>query len=266
MSDERKSHMSSIIGETAVVIGNVSGHGDLEIRGKVQGSIELIGRVLIAEGGIVLGNIEAGTITVSGEVRGDLSASDGIVIQASGEVEGNLLAPRVGVEPGARVRGMLRTGTTSSAPEGTNQAVSPPKNTVATASAPILRDDPAPVEDRRAAVTKAIEAPDTSSEEAAAPVAALEKSDRARKRRRPKKPGPAVSTASSEGNKQGEDSAARTTTSSVKSAASPAKSAPPPAAIESSRKPDDRKPTKSRQKGPPKPPTFTKGAKGHQRG
>jgi len=110
MTDQHIPKMSSVLGETAVVIGNVTGVGDLEIRGRVQGSVSLTGRVLVAESGTVQGGIEATDIAIAGEVRGDLTASDGVEVQASGRVEGNIEAPRVGIEAGARVRGMLRTG------------------------------------------------------------------------------------------------------------------------------------------------------------
>lgn len=110
MAEQHTPKMSSVLGETAVIIGNVTGTGDLEIRGRVQGSVSLAGRVLVAESGTVLGGIEATDIAVAGEVRGDLVANDGVEVHASGRVEGNIEAPRVGIEAGARVRGMLRTG------------------------------------------------------------------------------------------------------------------------------------------------------------
>lgn len=109
MSDERSAHMSSVLAADAVVLGNVRGDGDLEVRGKVQGNVILNGRVAVSRGGAVLGKIEALQITVHGEVRGDLLASDGVVIGQSGEVEGSIVAPRVAIEAGARVRGHLRT-------------------------------------------------------------------------------------------------------------------------------------------------------------
>lgn len=109
MSDERNARLSSVLGAAAVVIGNVNGQGDIEVRGRVQGNVVLEGRVLVARGGIVLGSIEALQVTVVGAVRGDLFASDGVTIHASAEVEGNIHAPRVAIEAGAQVRGHLRT-------------------------------------------------------------------------------------------------------------------------------------------------------------
>ncbi len=110
MVDEKTTKMSSVLGETSVVVGNVNGSGDLEIRGRVQGSVTIDGRVLISETGVVLGGVEATHVAVAGEIRGDLTARDGVEVQAQGRVEGNIEAPRVGIEAGARVRGMLRTG------------------------------------------------------------------------------------------------------------------------------------------------------------
>ncbi len=103
--------MSSVLGATGLVLGNVRGQGDLEIRGRVQGDVHLEGHCAVAEPGLVLGGIEAFQITVHGAVRGDLIASEAINIGSTGQVEGNVSAPRVEIEAGAQVRGELQTGT-----------------------------------------------------------------------------------------------------------------------------------------------------------
>ncbi len=114
---QENARLSSVLGESAVVIGNVSGHGDLEIRGKVQGDVVLEGRAFVAAGGIVLGRVEALTVIVAGQVRGDLVAGEGVEIEATGDVEGNISAPRVAIHGGARVRGSLHAGDTSEVAE-----------------------------------------------------------------------------------------------------------------------------------------------------
>ncbi len=126
MTENHSPRMSSVIGESAVVIGNVTGRGDLEIRGRVQGGVHLDGRLLIAESGVVLGPVEAVEVTVRGEVRGDLTSSEGTFIETPGRVEGNIDSPRVGIEAGARVRGMLRTGGELPVPETTKAKAPPP--------------------------------------------------------------------------------------------------------------------------------------------
>lgn len=283
MSEERKSHMTSVLGETAIVIGNVTGQGDLEVRGRVQGSVELIGRLLIAETGVVLGNIEATTVTIAGELRGDASSSDGLFVQSTGQVEGILTAARVGIEPGARVRGTLRSGepapTAPPAPSTSEESEGPVEPEV----------DEAPVEDTRARPAQAASAAveEAAVEEAAVEEAAVkaalveapkkeeapaieEKPARPRKRRRPKKPASnqEIQTTASPA------AAERPTTETSAPKTSPAKArsprAAPPAEAELSNTAEPKKtPTrvkKPRSKGPPTPPTFVKGTKGHTRG
>lgn len=109
MPDERSIRMSSVLGESALVIGNVEGQGDLEVRGRIQGDVVLEGRLLIAQAGSVLGTVEAINVTVSGELRGDVIASDNVLVTAGARIEGNIAAPRVAIEPGASVRGQLNT-------------------------------------------------------------------------------------------------------------------------------------------------------------
>lgn len=124
MTNEKGARLASILGQTAVVLGNVRGQGDLEIRGRVQGNITVAGRITVGHDGLVLGGIEADQITVQGRVHGDLNAKDAIFVFVSGEVEGNLSAPRVAIEAGARVFGTLRTtpaGEASRAPEAKQQ-------------------------------------------------------------------------------------------------------------------------------------------------
>lgn len=110
MTAPRTGRMASVLGETGLILGNLQGQGDLELRGRVQGDISLEGRCVVHDTGLVLGTIEASHITVHGTVRGDLLASDTVMISSAGKVEGNLVAPRVELESGARVRGQVRSG------------------------------------------------------------------------------------------------------------------------------------------------------------
>ena len=61
-------------GQSIVIKGDISGSEDLVIAGRVEGSITLNGRVLtLAPGSHVVGEIEAGTVVVSGKVEGNVA-------------------------------------------------------------------------------------------------------------------------------------------------------------------------------------------------
>lgn len=86
----------------------ISGTADLYIDGEVQGSIRLGGaKLTVGPNGKVQADIEARAIQVEGNVRGNLRASEGIYLGAHGRAQGSLIAPRLGIEEGARVSGKV---------------------------------------------------------------------------------------------------------------------------------------------------------------
>ncbi len=98
----------AIIGPKIRIKGDLSGDEDILIQGRVEGTIELKENILtIGENGLVKANAVAKSITIQGEVEGDLYGADNIVIRESANVRGNLVAPRVSLEDGAKFRGSI---------------------------------------------------------------------------------------------------------------------------------------------------------------
>lgn len=100
---------TSIIGPTSIVVGDISGRGDLEIVGRVQGDVAIDGSVTVGPAGVILGSIRALDVRVSGRVDGNVVAKESLTLQAGANVSGDLVAARLGIEEGARVRGSVRT-------------------------------------------------------------------------------------------------------------------------------------------------------------
>lgn len=101
---------SSVIGRASFVRGRVSGSGDLEIAGRVEGNVTVSGEVLVDTSGLIGGNVSAARIVVRGAVKGDLVAEEALHIEAGARVVGDLRAPRVAIAPGGLVRGHVQTG------------------------------------------------------------------------------------------------------------------------------------------------------------
>ncbi|MEM7208927.1 MAG: polymer-forming cytoskeletal protein [Pseudomonadota bacterium] len=99
---------TAIIGPKIRIKGDLSGDEDILIQGRVDGTIELKENSLtIGENGSVKANAVAKTITIEGEVEGDLYGAENIVIRQSSNVRGNLVSPRVSLEDGAKFRGSI---------------------------------------------------------------------------------------------------------------------------------------------------------------
>ena len=91
-------------GQTIVIKGEVSGDEDLVLAGRVEGRIDLGGRVLtLAPGSHVDGDIVAGTVIVSGEVDGNVEATGRLEIRNTAAVEGHLKSPLLVIADGAQV-------------------------------------------------------------------------------------------------------------------------------------------------------------------
>jgi cytoskeletal protein CcmA (bactofilin family) len=120
--------VASIIGQNTTIRGNLRGTGSLDVRGRVEGDIEVDGDVALGEDSTVSGNISGAQISVAGSVLGDLRGTEAVLLERGARVVGDLVAPRIGIAEGALVRGGIRTeGETSAQPR--RAAVVPARRT-----------------------------------------------------------------------------------------------------------------------------------------
>jgi cytoskeletal protein CcmA (bactofilin family) len=100
----------STIGVGTTVRGSIRGEGDLEIHGRVEGTVVVTGEVIISETALLRSDVRARRIIVRGAVAGDVSADESIVLEPGARVLGDLGAPQIGIRPGGLVRGNVSTG------------------------------------------------------------------------------------------------------------------------------------------------------------
>lgn len=95
----------TVIGHEAYFQGTLAAKGSLRIDGRVDGAV-LDGKlVTIGKTGKLKGDISCDVCSISGEIKGNVSASDHIEVLIGGRVEGDLRAPKVLVEEGAVFNG-----------------------------------------------------------------------------------------------------------------------------------------------------------------
>ncbi len=96
---------NTIIGGSIVIDGEIAGEEDLIIRGTVKGRIVLRENLYVEESGVVEADIETQNVTVSGQVTGNIAASERVEITAGGKMVGDLKAPRILIADGAAFKG-----------------------------------------------------------------------------------------------------------------------------------------------------------------
>jgi len=104
--DERR--VSAWIGTALTVEGKVISTQDLTIDGAVEGTIELGNHGLtIGPAAKITADLVAQTITISGTVRGNVTATSIVDLRATGSVEGDITTPRLVMADGAVINGKV---------------------------------------------------------------------------------------------------------------------------------------------------------------
>ena len=101
----------TVIGQGIFLRGSIKGDGDVEIRGRIEGDVEVGGEVTIGEGALVKADVTARRITVRGAVAGNLTGEDGVRLEEGARVVGDLRGAGIGIAEGALLRGNVQTGT-----------------------------------------------------------------------------------------------------------------------------------------------------------
>jgi cytoskeletal protein CcmA (bactofilin family) len=96
------------IGKTIHIKGDLMGEEDLLIEGYIDGKIQLRQHnVTVGKNGHVNADIYGNTISIEGDVEGNLFGKDKLILGKSSKVRGNITAPRVVLEDGCNFKGNI---------------------------------------------------------------------------------------------------------------------------------------------------------------
>ena len=96
------------LGKNINVKGNISGHDDIQIDGKIEGDLKLKGRLDIRQSARLKGSAVAKTIYVKGAVEGKLAAGSKMFIDHTARINGKIFTPVISVVEGAQFNGELK--------------------------------------------------------------------------------------------------------------------------------------------------------------
>lgn len=96
---------NTVIGSSIVIDGEITGEEDLVIQGTVKGKIVLKENLIVENSGIVEADIETTNVTVSGQVTGNIAASERVELKADGRMVGDIKSPRILIADGATFKG-----------------------------------------------------------------------------------------------------------------------------------------------------------------
>jgi len=105
-----ESDFPTIIGPDAKFKGQLSFEKGVKVLGSFEGEITTEGSLVIASGGKIQADIEAGSIDVEGEVHGNMAATDLIELKQTARLQGDIRCERLTVVEGAAFVGHCEVG------------------------------------------------------------------------------------------------------------------------------------------------------------
>lgn len=110
------------IGEDVEITGNIKCESGIQINGKLNGDLTCAGMAQIGAACSVKGNMSIDTVSIMGQVNGNITARDKIELKATAKLHGDIRAKRLTVEDGVTFVGKVEVN-----PAGAGSAKQPPE-------------------------------------------------------------------------------------------------------------------------------------------
>lgn len=101
----------TVIGQSAVVVGNIFSQDQVQLKGHVVGNIDVNGspnaQLSVLSKAHVEGDISAQQAVVNGLVTGNIESTGRVELHAGAQVKGNISYSTMAIEHGAQLSGMM---------------------------------------------------------------------------------------------------------------------------------------------------------------
>ena len=105
---EPESSPINIITVGTLIKGDITASGDFRLDGTLEGNIQLNGKLVVGDSGVVTGNVMCQNANIIGTVNGNLSVKELLSLHTSARVRGDILINKLSIEPGAVFTGKCR--------------------------------------------------------------------------------------------------------------------------------------------------------------
>lgn len=100
----------SLIAEEITIEGKIEGSGHVRIAGRFKGDVHVQGNLSIEPGATLTGGVRANTVTIGGQLEGNIDAATRVELLETGVLSGDLSADSLTVAAGSRMRGKVEFG------------------------------------------------------------------------------------------------------------------------------------------------------------
>jgi cytoskeletal protein CcmA (bactofilin family) len=95
----------TVIGSGVVAKGSLRSESDIVVDGTFTGDIKAAGSVVLGVNALVQGNVKARSVSISGELTGNVTAEEEASVHETGRLTGDIVAAQISISPGAIFNG-----------------------------------------------------------------------------------------------------------------------------------------------------------------
>lgn len=107
---ERPEMKESVIASDLTIEGKIVGSGHVRLAGRFKGDVQVDGNLTIDAGATVDGQVRAQTVVVGGELKGNIENAKRVELLEGGVIVGDVKAGSLTVAAGSRMRGQVEFG------------------------------------------------------------------------------------------------------------------------------------------------------------
>lgn len=109
-SQEATTGMATIIAAGTEIHGNIESKGDIRVDGVLIGNLKATAKVLVGQGAMIKGDVEAVQADIMGKVEGNLTIKELLYLRGTSTVNGNICTMQLQVDATASFNGECRMG------------------------------------------------------------------------------------------------------------------------------------------------------------
>ncbi|MBP9690165.1 MAG: polymer-forming cytoskeletal protein [Bacteroidia bacterium] len=95
----------NIINSGTQINGDVNSDGDMRVDGNIKGLLSSKARLVLGPTALIEGDVKAANIEISGEVQGNIYATEVLTIKATAKISGDIISNKLIIEAGAVFNG-----------------------------------------------------------------------------------------------------------------------------------------------------------------
>jgi cytoskeletal protein CcmA (bactofilin family) len=103
-----------------IIKGEVNSEGNIRIDGKLEGSLDTQGKLVVGNSGVITGDVNCQHANIEGRIEGKLEVNEMLILKRTAVIKGDITTRRLVVEEGAVFNGNIAMGVVMKKSVGNN--------------------------------------------------------------------------------------------------------------------------------------------------